>query len=150
VAKKSTIRDTLAWMRNIFNKFGFKRFLNSNEVGTRTQYFIDEMLERTESGQDVNGFQFAEYSKRYVEEKGSDHVNLRLTGDMLNDLDYRIAKNRIIIGFQSSREEEKADRHNYGDEATRLPQREFLGIADNEIDYFSESLADYIDEQFKT
>lgn len=107
------------------------------------QDVIDAILERTESGIDRNDRRFARYSKEYVESdafqdfrKSPSDVNLKLTGNMLSQLDIvQLTSDTIRIGVRDSGEAPKAFNHITGD---TVPARDFLGLPDDEIDIIAE------------
>lgn len=53
-------------------------------------------------------------------------VNLKLSGQMLQALTYKIRQGAIILGIFDAQESEKAQRHQVGDPAHGLPKRRFL------------------------
>jgi len=90
--------------------------------------------ERTLSGKDVRGKEFASYSKATIEHKrkrGGRHftgnVDLVDKGRMLSSMQARSkSSNTAIIGFTRSAEKDKASRHMNG---KGVPKREFFGLS---------------------
>lgn len=114
------------------------------------QAAIDIILDRTAKGKSLNGGSFQKYSSEYKKSlpfkafgKGSG-VNLKLTGDMLGQLDImEHNKNKIKLGWEDDTERSKAFNHHTGH---TLPKRPFFGITDKEkgniVDDFSETVTD--------
>ena len=102
------------------------------------QKLIDHISERTtERNVDVDGRQFKKYSKSYKEStvfrllKDGDDPDLKLTGNMLGDLDVISDKGSIVeIGLTDETEILKAFNHNTGD---TLPKRAWFGVTKAEI-----------------
>jgi hypothetical protein len=100
--------------------------------------FIQKIIERTESGEGVDGKKFTEYSNEYADSlafkafgKKKNKVNLTQTGSMLGTLDIVESKgNKIKIGWDDDTENAKAYNHNTGDTITK---RAFFGITDDDI-----------------
>lgn len=71
-------------------------------------------------------------SKKYAEQKkeisGVAFANLELYGDMLDDMVVEARGDKIVVGFESTEQAQKADGHNhsgiFGDSS--LPKREFI------------------------
>jgi len=122
---------------NLTEFFGGKVPQNNAFREAVGQAIIDAMLTRTEQSVDVNGKSFTKYSKEY---KGSldfdaagksNKVNLRLTGDMLDQIDVtKIDGNTIEIGWDDSDESAKAHGHITG--GGNMPKRDFFGINGSE------------------
>lgn len=101
------------------------------------QAIIDLMVSRTESGKDVSGNNFFQYSKEYKNSLAfkafgkTNKVNLTQSGDMLAFLDIVENKgNTIKIGWADDEENAKAYNHNAGD---TVPKRAFFGVTDNDL-----------------
>lgn len=100
--------------------------------------FIQNIVDRTESGVDVNGKEFKSYSDKYTESlafkafgKSSSEVNLTQTGAMLGLIDIVEDKgNKIKIGWSDDTENAKAYNHNTGD---TVKKRQFFGITQADI-----------------
>jgi hypothetical protein len=98
--------------------------------------------ERTAKGIDKNGNAFAPYSEEYIESKefaiarkSPSQVNLRLTNEMLTDLqviDVDPARGTITVGITDATSQAKAHGHITG-AAGRLPVRDFMGISQSEF-----------------
>lgn len=100
------------------------------------QAIIDSILERTGEGKDVEGKSFPKYSKEYMKSLDFDaagktgHVNLKLTGDMLGQLDItNIDGNTIEIGWDDTEQVNKAHGHITGSVGKK---RDFLGLRPSE------------------
>lgn len=111
---------------------------NEGLAQTIAQAMIDKIIERTESGKDINGKAFKPYSKMYKDSleyesfgKTSD-VNLKLTGQMLGTLDVlETNESKVTIGWNDGTESAKAYNHNVGD---TVPKRQFFGLTDAELE----------------
>lgn len=97
---------------------------------------------RTKAGKDKNGAPFAPYSDSYKESddfmlanKSKNNVNLKLSGEMLANLNILSAsEGTIIIGFRDEEQRAKAHGHQTGANGTgKLPVRDFLGISEDEL-----------------
>jgi hypothetical protein len=94
---------------------------------------IQKIIDRTESGVDVSGKKFKNYSDEYVGSlpfkafgKSANDVNLTQTGAMLGTIDIIQDKgNKIKIGWEDPTENAKAYNHNAGD---TVKKREFFGL----------------------
>lgn len=101
------------------------------------QALIDKIIERTESGVDVNGNKFEKYSEDYKDSLAfkafgkTGKVNLTQSGQMLGTLDLIENKgNKIKIGWDDETENAKAYNHNTGD---TVKKRQFFGITAEDI-----------------
>lgn len=119
-----------------------------DEAQAFAQEAIERIIERSQSGTDVNGKQFKEYTKEYAEEKGVSRgdVDMTLFGDMLLSIDSRISGDRIRIEIPSS-ESAKAYGHITGFKGhPTIPQgkykRDFFGLSRNEAEQIAESVKD--------
>lgn len=110
------------------------------ELGlTIGQAIIDYIIERVDSGRGLGGQQLRPpYSDAYEDSlafkafnKSKNDVNMRLTGQMLADLDIlEFDGNRIKIGFSDETETAKAYNHQTGD---TVPRRPFFGLTESEL-----------------
>jgi hypothetical protein len=119
-----------------------------DEAQAFAQEAIERIIERSQSGTDVNGKQFKEYTKEYAEEKGVSRgdVDMTLFGDMLLSIDSRISGDRVRIEIPSS-ESAKAYGHITGFKGhPTIPQgkykRDFFGLSRNEAEQIAESVKD--------
>lgn len=106
-------------------------------IGEEVVRFIKR---RTSDGLDVNGRPFAGYRKSY-EKTGT--VNLRLTGDMMSDLEFLShGPGFIKIGFTSSTTNDKAGwiQNPRGQKSGKQPQREFVGISQSDLNIILERI----------
>ena len=91
------------------------------------------ILERTDSGNDVDGNAFADYSPSYIAFKSKTHsdlgVNLQYSNNMLNSIVSEGRNEEGIISFADSRMAERAAKHNEG---LGVPKREFFGLNDDD------------------
>jgi hypothetical protein len=101
------------------------------------QAIIDKIKERTAAGADINGEAFKGYSKTYKESlefkaagKGN-NVNMRLSGDMLELMDFSINGNTIKIGWDDVEQSKKAHGHITG--GGFLPKRNFFGVTNDDL-----------------
>lgn len=95
---------------------------------------IETIIGRTQSGLDVNGNPFKEYSDSYAEYKGRKApVDLTDAGDMLGNLSFRTSRESkvaIDLFFPNQIENDKAHGHING--GGNLPVRNFLGLQEKE------------------
>jgi len=113
--------------------------LSSDTVDAIGQYFIDEMLKRTKKRLDVSNSPLkAPYSREYVKSdsfkrfgKSEGVVNMKLTGDMLNDLDFEKDGQTIKLKFNDEVNTLKAANHNKG---VTVPERQFFGVTSDMIE----------------
>ena len=105
---------------------------------------VKTIKERTAKGIDKNGAPFAPYSDEYIESKefaiarkSPSNVNLKLTGEMLTDLEVLEVDARsgtIVVGYSGGESQAKAHGHITGANGTgNLPVRNFLGVSSQEI-----------------
>jgi hypothetical protein len=104
-----------------------------------TQALIDKMKDRIAEGVDRFGEEMAPYSEVYKESfdyiaaRKDGTVNMRLTGDMLGNIDILESKgDKVTIGFRGSKENLKAYDHMMG--TGKLPVRQFFGVSESEVD----------------
>lgn len=116
---------------------------------------IDHIVERTQSGRDVNGKLFAPYSKSYKESLAfnvlgkSSHVDMTLTGDMLSTIQSERTGNKIKIFFDGPQNNVKAFAHMTGfkwhPHLEGKAKREFFGIKDEELRKIAKAFKPEID-----
>lgn len=98
--------------------------------------FIDDainlIIERTQSGEDINGRRFKAYSEEYAKIKGTSRgdVDLTLMGDMLAGINADFERGKVKL-FMEPDQVPKAYNHNVGD---TLPKRTFFGLTNSEIE----------------
>jgi hypothetical protein len=115
------------------------------------QALIDKMVERTQSGVDVNGSSFKGYSPSYVKSdefkafgKSKGDINLTLTGDMLNAITPQGESAETIKIKQTGRTNIlKQFNHNTGD---TVKKRKNFGVTSREIKEVKEDFKDAIKE----
>lgn len=108
---------------------------------------IDFIVNRTEKGIDKNGEKFPKYSASYVNSndfknagKSKGKVNLTLSKEMLNSIELLSEKSgELVVGFDKGDKElnGKAEGNivgSYGGEPDPKKARDFLGIADKDLD----------------
>lgn len=92
-------------------------------------YVVQEIIDRTQNGVDMNGVRFLPYKHPEVRTKGgrqSSHVDLNWSGAMLASMTHKASDNQVVIFFRSAIENAKAHGHHFG--SRFLPQRRFFGI----------------------
>lgn len=94
---------------------------------------IDLIIERTQSGVDLNGKKFKPYTKEYAELKGVSRGDVDLTffGSMLGSLDGAADNDSVTLFINDETETLKAYNHNVGD---TLPKRTFFGLKQDEAE----------------
>lgn len=116
------------------------------------QSVIEKIVNRTKSGEGVNGIPFKAYSSAYknslefdVWGKSPDKINLTLTGDMLGTLDIKAQSRGVIkIGWRDATENAKAFNHHTGD---TLPRRPFFGLKQSEIDEIKKEFKNQVEAE---
>lgn len=100
---------------------------------------VQLITERTDTGIDVHGNPFKEYSPAYYLEKSKTHsdmtVNLQNSNDMLSALSSSSDDDSALIYFLSSVENSKAYKHNTG--TGGVPKREFFGLNESDANDLS-------------
>lgn len=116
----------------ISQSFDLKKLLDQDKVSKEQKdlfydLVVDKMLDRTLSGEDVNGSRFKQYSEKYADFKGvsRNSVDMTLKGDMLDAIKKDIKGNRVRIVIDDSDEVLKSFNHLTGD---TLPKRDFFGF----------------------
>lgn len=125
--------------------YNLKDLLGREPSDSEKKEFVDRavqvIVERTQSGKDINGKKFTKYSKEYAKTKGVGRgdVDLTLTQDMLEAMrDKNIKKNLVKIQLgDSDVDTKKSFNHNVGD---TLPKRTHFGLLEKE----AEKIADQI------
>lgn len=116
---------------------------------------IDYIVQRTESGLDVRGNSFKNYSESYKNSenfeafgKSTGDVNLVQEGNMINSIQIIEAyDNYFKIGYTDELNTLKAFNHNTGD---TVPRREFFGINKKEMNSILEKYQYILDESEKS
>jgi len=106
---------------------------SDNFIDAAGAFVLDRILERTLSGKDINDSSFAPYSSEYGRRKGRT-VDLYASGDMLGSLDYSASGSQVTITCSS----EIAEYHEDG--TTKMPQRQFVGLSDKDINDMMEEI----------
>lgn len=130
--------------REIYQRFNLKELLGYEPSDAQKETFadlaIEKMIVRTASGNDVDGRNFASYSRKYAEKKGvgvSD-VDLILTGDMLDSISDERQRNIVKIKVGEGFSTDKAHGHITGRATGKV--RDFFGFNSED------DLADVISE----
>ena len=106
---------------------------------------IKKLTDRTLGGKKLTGGKFKKYSKAYAAKKGSNQVNLKLFGDMLQSVDLEdVGLKDLKISFDSESEKPKAFNHHTGD---TLPQRAWFGIQKKELKEIKRAFAPEIRQE---
>ena len=102
---------------------------------------IELILKRTAKGLDEKSKPFKKYSPEWAKEKGSHHVDLKYTGDMLSELTIVSAEEsgKVVIGYEGSSEVAGQAEGNItgirGRSKKIVNPRPFLGITQKEKDW---------------
>jgi hypothetical protein len=104
---------------------------------------MTKIKQHTQRGEDVNGGGFAPYSENYAdyrEKKGRRRspVNLTFHGDMLKSMAVRNIANGVQIYFMDAERGAVARYHNEG--TPTMPQREFFGLSQSELQQITDQL----------
>lgn len=114
------------------------------------QAIIDSMVDRVlKEEKSVNGRGMKSYDPDYIASdefkaygKSASHVNMKLTGNMMNMLDIKeIDGDTVVIGWKDQENNAKAHGHMTG--ANNLPKREFFGANQKALDLIK---ADFIED----
>lgn len=117
--------------------------LDANARAVIADRIIDFILKRTDKGLDKNNKPFKQYSEQYVNSldfkiagKSKSKVNLKLTGDMLTDLEVldTSVTGFITIGFLPGTEENDKAAWQRNNTRSYFPKRDFLGITQKDLD----------------
>jgi len=90
---------------------------------------VNEILRFTAEGKSpVSKEKFSKLDKKYAdkEHKGDRTPRLRLEGDMMESLGYKIEGGELIVGIMDAGEQDKADGHNNFSGKSKLPRRRFI------------------------
>lgn len=112
---------------------------NDSQREETARLVINKILERTAKGIDLNGSAFAKYSQSYKDSldfniaNKTSKVNLKLSGEMLSDLEL-LGHNQgfIVIGFEAGSDEN--DKAKWAADIGNGPSRKFLGISPRDFD----------------
>lgn len=119
------------------------------------QAVIDRIIERTESGKDINGKQFAKYSKPYIEsedfkefDKSASEINLTLRGNMLASIeDEVISGSEIKVSVGEGVESAKAFNISTADTyKDKSKKRDFFGVTSKELNEIKREFSAEINE----
>lgn len=118
--------------KEVSQRYNLKNLLGYEPSQEQKELFynlaVDKMVERTTSGNDIDGIRFTPYSPSYAESKGvsKDSVDLVLTGEMLSSFqESQKQKNVVKIKLADGEQTLKGYNHNVGD---TLPKRTFFGF----------------------
>lgn len=82
-----------------------------------------DIIQRTQSGKDINERSFKPYSKSYAKTKSTRTVNLTVKQQMLNAIDWKQIKGGIRFYFNSKEQNDKAYENQYKN------GRKFFGLS---------------------
>lgn len=99
------------------------------------------------SGDKFRRTQFPAYTKEYKKKKGQSNVDLEVTGNMLNALQYLSSKKgSVLVGYErGSSENGKAEGNvtgSYGGSPNKRKARNFLGLLKSEINAIVKEVRD--------
>jgi phage gpG-like protein len=105
---------------------------------------IERINQRTLDGNNIHGRKFKKYSKDYAAKKGvsRDSVDLFLSGDMLNSLDYELTDNGVKIKIDDGDVVKRAYNHQTGD---TLSKRQFFGLIGDEVRSITDAIQNEVD-----
>jgi hypothetical protein len=111
---------------------------------------IDYMAERSKSDSDITGRSFPDYEEEYASRKGSSKVDLSLSNEMLDSMDYRHTSRNLRVGYSKGNSEQgKAEGNHYGTYGTPSPisgkARPFIGFVGKEREQLVSIIAVYGD-----
>lgn len=133
----------MAWMRT---KVKIQSSLTPKERIVLSDSIIAYIQNRTMDGLDKNLEKFEKYKKEYAAFKGSNDVDLVLSGSMLNDLQLLShANGELTIGFKNGSESNgKAEgniKGTYGQPKPVQKPRDFLGVSPTEVKALMEEIS---------
>lgn len=103
------------------------------------QALIDRIVERSESGRDVNGKRFPAYSKEYKQSEDFERYgktpserDMTLRGNMLEGIDLEISGNDLVIKMEDD-QAPKAHGNITGQEGKWGYERDFFGVTDRDV-----------------
>jgi hypothetical protein len=118
------------------------------EIAAFQEAAVELIIERSQSGVDVNGRQFKEYTKEYAEEKGVSRgdVDMTLFGDMLLSINTQ-SRGDVVRIEMAPDETAKAYGHISGFKGhPTIPsgkyKRDFFGLSRSEAENIAESVRD--------
>lgn len=123
-------------LSEVSQEIDLEEILGRTPTDVEARQFIDDainlIIERTQSGEDINGREFKRYSEDYAKLKGVGRgdVDLTLFGSMLAGIDGEFDRGSVKL-FVESDQVPKAYNHNVGE---TLPKRTFFGLTDREIE----------------
>lgn len=126
----------MAWMRT---KLIIPKTIKPSKRVAIAQAVITHIQDRTFAGLDKNNNPFPKYTKEYAEFKGSQDVDLLLSGEMMDSIQLLShSSGEINIGFNKSNNalNGKAEgniKGSYGGEPNKKKARDFLGIDPDEL-----------------
>lgn len=117
------------------------------------QLFIDKLAERAAKGIDRNGRPLPNYSESYADSnefkafgKSQTKPNMRLTGDMLDQLELTgSSKDKIKIGWEDQIQNAKAHGNITGQNGDWARKRDFFGLSVSDIESIKKEIRDLID-----
>ena len=108
--------------------------LTSDLASAAGAFALDRILQRTLSGKDVNDIAFTPYSAAYARKKGG-KVNLSASGEMLGSIDFQSGSSTETTITCDS------DIAGYHEDGTPdVPQRQFMGLSDEDVDEMMEEI----------
>jgi len=108
--------------------------LTSDLASAAGAFALDRILQRTLSGKDVNDIAFTPYSAAYARKKGG-KVNLSASGEMLGSIDFQSGSSTETTITCDS------DIAGYHEDGTPdMPQRQFMGLSDEDVDEMMEEI----------
>lgn len=108
--------------------------------------FRNEVIDRTQSGKNINNRNFKGYTEDYADFKGSNQVDLTLFGDMLNAIDTDISGNNVSIKITDTEQATKAFAHITGYKGhPTIPngkyKRDFFGLNRKDAERLAKQIA---------
>lgn len=95
---------------------------------------------RTQKGKDFNGKSFGKYTKQYAKKKGSNNVNLHVSGNMLESIKYEISRGKMRF-YYTGNEGKKA----HGNQVKN--GRKFFGVDKEQIALLKKKISGIIVNQ---
>jgi hypothetical protein len=132
--------------------FPSKKFTD-REKDVIAQLFIDKVAERAAKGLDIHGRKLPNYSESYSESaefrafgKSQENPNMRLTGDMIDQLEpLDASKDKIKIGWTEQLQNAKAHGNITGQNGAWDKKRDFFGLSVADIEQIKKEVKELID-----
>jgi len=139
----------------VFQKIDLSELLDRDPTPGEAASFIEQatefMIFRSQSGSDVNGKSFKQYSENYADFKGVSRsdVDMTLFGDMLSSIDGFQENENVVLSI-GGEQAVKAYAHMTGFKGHPTikngPKREFFGLTEKDAKEIADAIKEDIEE----